>query len=75
MKPARWARAFHYFTTDDNAPAETVKKADGTWTWPFAPHGLPPIMAWAKNKMHGSLLVPYSSAFRWGEGDCKADKA
>eukprot|EP00198_Chlamydomonas_reinhardtii_P007475 XP_001696812.1 predicted protein [Chlamydomonas reinhardtii] len=49
---------------DDNAPAETVKKADGTWTWPFAPHGLPPIMAWAKNKMHGSLLVPYSSAFR-----------
>ncbi|PNW74296.1 hypothetical protein CHLRE_13g603100v5 [Chlamydomonas reinhardtii] len=49
---------------DDNAPAETVKKADGTWTWPFAPHGLPPILAWAKAQMHGALLVPYSGAFR-----------
>ncbi|GFR43854.1 hypothetical protein Agub_g4980 [Astrephomene gubernaculifera] len=49
---------------DDNAPAESVGHPDGTWSWPYPPHGLPPMLAWSKAKQHGALLVPYSGAFR-----------
>ncbi|KXZ52956.1 hypothetical protein GPECTOR_8g33 [Gonium pectorale] len=48
---------------DDNAPAESERKGD-KWNWPFPPHGLPPILAWSKARIHGALLVPYSGAFR-----------
>lgn len=48
---------------DDNAPAEASRSGDG-WSWPFAPHGLPPLLSWSKAEQHGSLLVPYSGAFR-----------
>ncbi|KAG2498502.1 hypothetical protein HYH03_003753 [Edaphochlamys debaryana] len=49
---------------DDNAPGESERTADGKWKWPFAPHGLPPLLAWSKAAVHGAVLVPYCGAFR-----------
>ncbi|GLI58780.1 hypothetical protein VaNZ11_000536 [Volvox africanus] len=48
---------------DDNAPAESSRTGDG-WSWPYPPHGLPPLLGWSKAQQHGALLVPYSGAFR-----------
>ncbi|KAG2494820.1 hypothetical protein HYH03_007062 [Edaphochlamys debaryana] len=53
---------------DDNPPAETNLKptaeAPTAASWPFPPHKLPPILAWATFPGNGAMVVPYSGAFR-----------